>query len=148
MKIVGIDLGDQWVGIALSDGLGITCSPYTTATPKTMTAELIMLLQKERVGTIVIGLPTTMQGAESAQTAKIREQAATLEAALKEKLTTVPTFVLWDERLSSKRANTQGAKGILTKEQKIKEHARAAAFILQTYLDYQAFQKSLQDDEL
>lgn len=146
MKIVGIDLGDQWVGIALSDALGITCNPYTTATPKTMVEELVKLLQKERVESIVIGLPTTMQGAESAQTAKVREQSTFLENALKGKVPFVPSFILWDERLSSKRANTQGSKGVLTKEQKIKEHARAAAFILQTYLDYKAFQKSMLED--
>ena len=136
MKILALDLGDRWVGSALSDGLGISCKPYQTVDLEKLEEFLKKTLAVECVGTVVVGYPKTVSGGtESEQTKKI---VATKED-LEQKFAQV-TWVLWDERLSRKRA-AQG-KLSLDKEAKAKSHSVAAAFILQTYLDYLVFQKS------
>lgn len=143
MKIVGLDIGDQWIGIAISDALGMFARPYTTVTAHEMDAALDDILKKENIATVVIGYPKTMRGTVSEQTKKIE----LIKEALAVRLPDV-TWILWDERLSSKRADT--LKRAKTKEEKIKSHAIAASFILTSYLEYLAMQKTMnaRDDEL
>ena len=76
----------------------------------------------------------TMKGTVSQQTQKVLDLKKQLE-------TTFPqlTWLSWDERLSSKRA--QELKHAKTKEEKLKSHSLAAAFILQGYLDYASNQR-------
>ena len=70
-----------------------------------------------------------MQGKSSDQTVKIIKTKDTLCNIFKE-----IEFVLWDERLSSQRAKLVGT--VKTKEEKIKSHSIAAAFILDSYLQF------------
>lgn len=132
MKILSLDLGDQWVGIAISDALGMLARPLTTVRAKELVTTLKELLSKERISTIVVGLPTTMKGTESEQTKKVLTQVEELKTQFPN-----ATWALWDERLTSKHAQSlrieQGKKR--TAEHKHMEHAVAAAFILQGYLD-------------
>ena len=134
MKVVGLDLGDRWVGVAISDGLAMTCRPYETVELTMLEEFLVTLFSKEVIETVIVGYPKTMQGLESEQTLKV--------SAYKERLAQIfpsYTWILWDERLSSKRAqNLEQYKGG-NKGLKHKEHALAAAFILQGYLDARAF---------
>ena len=129
MKIFALDLGDQWVGTAISDSLGMFARPYQTTTPKELQPFLTALFAQEEVGKVIIGYPKTMKGTISEQTKKVEETKETLAA-----LFPTITFILWDERLSSKRAAT--LKHAKTKEDKIKSHSVAAAFILSSYLDF------------
>lgn len=127
MKILALDIGDQWIGTALSDPLGILATPYQTITANTLIAFLNEILQKESIDTIVVGYPLTLRGTESEQTVKIR----TLFENLQKSYPTVK-WVLWDERLTSKQADR--IKHAKTKEEKLKSHSRAAALILESYL--------------
>ena len=155
MRILALDLGDKWVGSALADPLGITCKPYKTVTIDKVIAFLVETVSFEDVATIVIGLPRTSSGTESEQTTKVRAQAASIKTVLEKRIGKSLDWVLWDERLSSKRAQTQTGSGFMkqtkgssaydnqslrsaSKEQKLKEHSVAACFILQTYLDGKA----------
>lgn len=139
MKILALDIGDVWVGIAISDPLGIIASPYTTVLRKDLNQELVHILQLHRIGTIVVGDPKTMQGTVSEQTHKTRDYSNTLRD-----LFPAVAIVLWDERLSSKRAS-QLKPGMLTKEQKRESHARAAAFILSSYLEHRRMTLTKED---
>jgi len=129
MKTAALDIGDVWTGIALSDALGITAKPYKTVTTNTLESELKNIISQELISTIVVGLPKTMRGTESQQTEKVRTTFAELERTFPD-----VTWKLWDERLSSKRA--QNLKKPLTKEDKLQIHAIAAAFILSSYLSF------------
>lgn len=129
MKTLSLDLGDQWTGIAISDALSLLARPLKTVATKDLEKELKAILSEERIRTLVAGLPITMKGTESAQTKKVKEQKQQLE-----KLFPDYEWVSWDERLTSKQA--QKLKAAKTKEQKLQSHAQAAAFILQSYLDY------------
>jgi putative Holliday junction resolvase len=129
MKIIGLDLGDQWTGVAISDSLGFFARPLQTVTTADLDPALAELIEKERVNTIIVGLPRTMKGTQSEQTNKVISHADQL----KKKFPQI-TWIMWDERLSSKRA--QAVKPSRTKEEKLQSHAIAAAFILQSYLDH------------
>ncbi|MBU4269480.1 Holliday junction resolvase RuvX [Candidatus Dependentiae bacterium] len=141
MKILALDLGDKWVGSAISDGLGITCKPYKTVDVEMTESFLETVIKEEDISTIVIGKPTTFSGLESEQTKKIMNTAKELEEKINPKFNNQIKWILWDERLSSKRAESLNTKKIKTKEDKIKSHSVAAAFILQSYLDNKAFQQ-------
>lgn len=128
-KIVALDIGDVWVGSAISDATGILAKPLKTITLQELDNFLQSLINQEKINVVIIGNPITLKGTASAQTIKVKEIASALE----QKFPMV-SFILWDERLSSKRA--EGLKTARTKEEKIKSHSRAAAFILDSYLNY------------
>lgn len=129
MKIIGLDLGDVWVGIAISDALGMFARPYKTVHAKEIDVALKELFAQEKIDKVIIGYPKTMRGTVSDQTKKVEQE--------KERLANLfPDYawILWDERLSSKRSNT--LKQAKNYEQKKQSHAIAAAFILSSYLEF------------
>ena len=134
MKILGLDIGDVWTGTALSDALGITARPHKTAETNKLVQFLTDLFKQENINTVIVGYPKTMKGTESDQTKKVIAAKEMLEKTFPEK-----TWILWDERLSSQRANT--LKQARTKEEKIQSHSIAAALILASYLDHLAFHR-------
>jgi putative Holliday junction resolvase len=140
MKILGLDIGDAWTGTALSDALGITARPHKTAATGELEAFLTNLFKQENIGTVIVGYPKTMRGTESDQTKKVIAAKEQLEATFPDK-----KWILWDERLSSKRAGD--LKQSKSKEDKIQSHSLAAAFILSSYLDYQAFHRATDDSD-
>lgn len=133
MKILALDIGDVWTGIAISDALGITTRPYKTVATEKLKAELQEICELEPIKTIVVGHPKTMKGTKSAQTIKTELMAQELE-----KLLPSIKWVLWDERLSSKQAAQLVRPN--TKEKKLASHSIAAALFLMSYLDSLKFQ--------
>jgi putative Holliday junction resolvase len=136
-KALALDLGDKWVGIAISDTLKMFARPYKTVTAPELEHALITILKEEPVDTVVVGYPKTMKGRESDQTTKVVQQKEDLE----KKFSSV-AWVLWDERLSSQRADSVSStkkNKKKTPEEKLKSHSVAAAFILDSYLTAQSF---------
>ena len=141
MRILALDIGDRWTGVAISDPLGILPRPYDTSKTVDLYPFLEKVIEKERVSIIVVGLPTTLRGTESEQTKKI----ITMTDELKEKFPAIE-WKLWDERFTSKQA--AGIKSIKTKEDKLRSHAIAAALILSTYLDYRRFHETPSNNDV
>ncbi len=135
-KILALDLGDQWVGTALSDITHTLARPHKTVKADELQKFLKEIFISERIGAVIIGYPKTMKGTVSEQTQKVID----IHKALASQFPQVP-FILWDERLSSKRAATTHAAK--TKDEKIQSHSIAAAYILDSYLSYLAHQRSL-----
>lgn len=140
MKILGLDVGKAWVGVAISDPMGIVCRPYKTVRFEELIPFLQKAIEEEFVGTVVVGHPITVKGKVSAQTEEIEEVFEKLRAQFSSVNDRDLKWILWDERFSSKRASS-----ILKKHDRgdKKEHSIAAAFILQSYLDNQAFQRQI-----
>jgi putative Holliday junction resolvase len=139
-KILALDIGDQWTGIAISDVLQMMARPLTSVSTQQLEQGLEDIFSREKIEIVVVGYPKTMRGGESDQTRKVIVH----KEALEKKYSTYK-WVLWDERLSSKRADSVRAergRTIPTKEEKLKSHAVAAAFVLDLYL---TFLRSIQE---
>jgi putative Holliday junction resolvase len=130
MKILALDIGDVWTGTAISDPMGILAKPYKTIKTCDILDSLNEIFQTEKISTVIIGYPKTMRGTKSEQTKKTLDVSQQLRL-----LFPVINFVLWDERLSSKRADEM-IRGHRSPADKQASHSRAAAFILSSYLEY------------
>ncbi len=133
MRVLGLDVGDRRVGIALSDETGTIASPHGVYTRRSLgedTAHLAALARKLGAGAIVVGLPLNMDGTEGEQARKARELA---EAVARE--AHLPLHYT-DERLTSAEAERAMVEGGLTRRaRKKREDALAAVLILQAWLD-------------
>ena len=136
MKILALDLGDRWIGTAISDPSCLLARPYKTIERDDLISFLTQVLEDEPIAEIVIGNPKTMRGTESKQTEKVAVEKAELEKQFPTVL-----WVLWDERLSSKHA-----QNLRIAKDKTEIHSLAAALILDSYLSYKLFQKQLITD--
>lgn len=132
-RILGLDVGDRWIGVALSDPEGILASPLTriTRTGAEATIEAILqLVRQYEVKRVVAGLPYSMQGGLGQQAKKVLDFLHELRQHLE-----IPVET-WDERLSTVAAERMMREaGIVRKKKKGKIDAAAAALILQGYLD-------------
>jgi putative Holliday junction resolvase len=128
-RILALDVGDVWTGMAISDSLGLIARPYKTVKTTQLEAFLKQVLTDESIEAIVVGYPRTLRGTISEQTKKVLQ----VKEQLEQKFTTV-RWALWDERLTSKRA--EHLKKNFTREAKYDSHSLAATFILDSYLEY------------
>ncbi len=132
MRILGIDYGDQRIGLALSDFTGTLVGRAWTLHEWNLdrAIEAIAAVVKENeVGRLVLGLPKNMDGSEGPRAEKSRAVAARLTEA------TGLDVVLWDERRSSVEAHAiLHANGRKEKKHRARVDAVAASLILEGYL--------------
>ncbi|RTL07216.1 Holliday junction resolvase RuvX [Candidatus Dependentiae bacterium] len=136
MRIIALDIGDVWTGVAISDFALITARPFVTLSSVNLVEQLQELIKKEKVTEIIIGYPQTIRGTESDQTRKVNATADDIKKAFPEL-----NCSMLDERFTSQQAALLNKKKIKTKEDKHKEHALAAAILLKSYLDHLYFLK-------
>ena len=132
MRIMGIDYGDQRIGLAVSDLLGMMCGEAWTMQEWDMerASERISQEAAQRgVERLVLGLPRNMDGSEGPRAEKSREFKALLERDC-----SLPV-ILWDERRSSIEAHAiLHASGKKEKQHRKTVDAVAASLILEGYL--------------
>lgn len=134
-RLLGLDLGEKTIGLALSDpGLAVASPLETIRRSKfTKDAEALERIMTARgVGGLVIGLPVNMDGTEGPRCQSTRQFVRNLES----RGLTLPV-VFWDERLS-----TGAVERILVDEADMSRRRRgqvvdamAAAYILQGALE-------------
>jgi putative Holliday junction resolvase len=132
-RVLGLDVGDKTIGVAVSDGLGITAQGVTTIRRQSFEkdfAALEKIIEEYEAVEIVIGLPKMMDGTEAVQSGKVREFAAKIE-----KRFALPiTFV--DERLSTALVQKMMIEGGVRREKRREVvDMLAAQIILQSYID-------------
>jgi len=134
-RAIGLDHGDARIGVAISDDLGMLAHPLTTIQVKSgdPIAAIADIVQRERIGTVVLGMPRNMDGSYGPAAEKVRSFAEKLR-------TTVPCPVrLWDERLTTVAAQKAlHEAGRNTKQSRDVIDQAAAQLILQGWLDSQA----------
>ena len=132
MRIMAIDYGDQRIGLAVSDLLGMLCGEAWTMNEWDMERASKRISEEaaaREVGTLVLGLPKNMDGSEGVRAEKSREFMALLE-----RDSGLPV-VLWDERRSSIEAHAiLHAGGKKEKQHRKTVDAVAASLILEGYL--------------
>jgi putative Holliday junction resolvase len=136
-KILGLDVGDSKIGVAMSDTMGWTAQGVTTFRRKTIKKDLRYLrklISENDVKEVVVGLPVKMNGELDAQTRKTLRFANLLR-----KTFHIPVKT-WDERCSTIQANKTLDQGNVGKKKKAALIDKVAAIIiLQGYLDSRSF---------
>jgi len=131
-RLMGLDVGDRRIGVAVSDELGLTAQPVLTLTRKNRRQDLGSLgrlLRRYGCGQVVVGNPLYMSGDISPQAVKAQAFARALETE------TGVAVVLWDERLSTSEAHRHlDAAGHDGKRRGVIDQV-AAVLILQSFLD-------------
>ncbi len=132
-RLLGLDIGEKRIGVAISDELGMIASPLVTINATgDVVGEMQSLIAKYDIPRIIVGLPVGLSGREGPQAKKVRGIADALASDLGVEI------VYSDERLSSTVAEaaliSQGTRRDKRKQQ---IDSMAAAVILQGYLDNQ-----------
>ena len=142
MRIVGLDVGERRIGVAVSDVTRTLARPLGVLRPAGLDVDAVRLSadeigrlagEEDGVASIVVGLPRRLDGTPTDMTRRVEQFARQLEAR-----TALPV-TLQDERLSSREAESRLA--FREKDWRVrKQHldAAAAAVILQDYLDSRA----------
>jgi len=133
LKYLALDIGEKWVGVAISDS-GLSHSfPYKTLAASELEQQLVKIVSQEEVSKIVYGLPYTLKGEQGLQLKKVEAKVLSLKSL--SQLQSI-AWVGIDERFSS-----QGAIFVLHQQNKkigdnkSREHSIVAALLLQSYLD-------------
>ena len=135
-KILGLDVGSKTVGIAISDLMGWTAQGLDTLHINEDKNELgidrlVTIIEKEKVGTVVIGLPKNMNNSIGFR----GEASLRYKELLKESLPDIE-IIMWDERLSTMAAERSLLEADVSRQKRKKVIDKmAAVFILQGYLD-------------
>ena len=133
MRILGLDIGQKTIGVAISDPLGFTAQGITTirrGKKQDDMNELIKICNEYSVEVIVVGLPKNMNGTIGFAGEKIKEFTELIKDNIDLKIE------FWDERLTTVAAYRAMLEADLSrgKRKKIVDKV-AATYILQGYLD-------------
>jgi putative Holliday junction resolvase len=134
-RVLGIDLGDARVGVAVSDDLGMLAHPLETIQVKSgnVVTRVAALVKDRQATTVVVGMPRNMDGTFGPAAEKAREFIQALKSVCESQI------VPWDERLSTVAAQ----RSLQEAGRKARDHRAvidqvAAQIILQSWLDSQA----------
>lgn len=128
--MLGIDVGTSRTGVALSDPLGITCTPLPVIRERDgdkVLLRIVAIAEEQRADRIVVGLPRPLGGGSNEQVEAV--------LAFKERLAalTEKSVATWDERFTSKLAERGGKRSG-------EQDSVAACYMLQDYLAWSAKQ--------
>jgi putative holliday junction resolvase len=132
-RILGLDVGNRRIGVAVSDGLGLTAQPVLTLvrkSPRDDLRSLARLARRYECREVVVGNPLHLSGELSRQAQKIQVFAQKVAEE-----TGLPVH-LWDERLTTTEAHRiLYESGRPRTEHRAVVDQVAAVMILQGFLD-------------
>lgn len=132
MRVLGLDIGERRVGVAVSDPSGCIATPVKVM-PAPLSADrgaLRRLAEDYEPDLLVVGLPLSLDGREGPQAARTRAEAERIARLLE-----VP-LEFADERLSSVAAErAMSEAGLDSRARRGAVDMVAASLMLQTYLD-------------
>lgn len=132
-RILGLDLGQKTIGVAISDPLGFTAQGLTTIRRNNKgkdIEDLKKICDDYSVETIVIGMPKNMNGTIGPSGEIALEFGKIVEEELKIKVE------FWDERLTTVAAHKAMLEADLSRNKRKKIVDKVAStYILQGYLD-------------
>lgn len=132
-RLIGLDIGDVRIGVAVSDPLGIVATPKDVITRSDDAADVAAVAEAVREAgavTLVAGLPLNQHGEVGPQAEKTLAFIEMLKEVLDIPIETI------DERFTTAIAHRTLAQGnVKSKKRKGKVDQVAAQQILQTFLD-------------
>lgn len=142
MRVIGVDLGERRVGVAVSDPEGIVATPYATIDLKSernagklteiLCRKLQELAAETKAEAVVVGMPLSLDGTPGPVAKAAEAQAIALREALD-----IPIFT-HDERYTTLIAERAMLEADLSrKRRKQAIDKSAAAIMLQSWLDSQ-----------
>ena len=133
MRILGLDIGQKTIGLAISDPLGLTAQGLTTIRRKNKQSdieELKKVCKEYEVETLVIGLPKNMNNSIGFAGEKIQEFAELIKEEIGLKIE------FWDERLTTVAAHkTMNFLDINKNKKRDIVDTISAVYILETYVN-------------
>jgi putative Holliday junction resolvase len=131
--VLAFDFGEKYTGVAVGESDVRMAHPLALITAESNAArmhEIAALVAEWKPGSMVVGLPLSMDGAERELTLRCRRFARQLQARFR-----LPVRLV-DERLSSAAAEEAlRAVGMGGRKHKLHTHQVSAQIILQSYLD-------------
>jgi len=141
MRILGLDVGDKKIGISMCDPDEILASPLTTIKrddDNRVISEILEIININRIGMIVIGMPYSLSGEQNIQALKTKEFADRLRGSANVEI------VFQDERLSTRAAQQMMISSGIKKEKRNEMiDSAAAAVLLQGFIDTRKLQENL-----
>ncbi len=142
-RVLAVDPGEKRLGIAISDPYGILATPLTVIRHESMTVDCLKIIElcaQNDVSLIVIGQALSASGEESPQVRHTRKLAQTIRS-----LSSIPVL-FWDESESTNLAKKAAIEmGVKKKKRAGHLDERAAAVILQSYLEAQKGRQANED---
>ncbi|MCA0384393.1 MAG: Holliday junction resolvase RuvX [Firmicutes bacterium] len=141
MRIMGLDVGDRTIGVAISDALLITAQGKETIFRQSLKQDidrLIELINEYEVTKIVSGLPYNMNGTLGPQGEKTKSFMEKLEKKLtySDRIKHKIDIEYWDERMTTLSATRMLIDADMRREKRKEVVDKlAATLILQGYLD-------------
>jgi len=132
-RVIGLDVGNVRIGVAVSDPLRIIAQPHsviTRSTPEKDIEAVRALIEQAEAVRVVVGLPLNREGKPGPQAEKVLEFIRQLRAAVATEIVTQDerfTTVAAERMLIAADVSRRKRKGIVDKI--------AAHHILQTHLD-------------
>lgn len=141
MRILGLDLGDKRIGVAMSDPMGWTAQGIAVITSKgSIEADIAKIkeyVERYEVEKVIVGLPLNMDGSSGPRAEKARAFANRMAKKLK------VAVEMTDERLTTVAAQKLLIEADLSRAKRRKVIDKmAAVLILQSYLDIIAANKT------
>lgn len=133
-RIMGLDIGDRTIGIAVSDLLGYTAQGIETIRRKSLQADMIRLhelVDDYSVDMMVAGLPKNMDGTQGVRCDIVKEFMEKVQEEFPDM-----EISFWDERLSTVAAAKSLIAADVSRARRRKVIDKmAAVYILQGYMD-------------
>ena len=135
-RLTGLDVGEKRIGVAVSDGLGMTAQPLGVVQRKSLdkdAARIMELLAEYEIERAVAGLPLQMDGDEGEQAARVRHFCMAFSKR------TGLEVVYQDERLTTAQSERMLIEsGVRRSRRREVIDKMAATLILQAYMDSHA----------
>ena len=132
-RLLGLDVGDRRIGVAVSDPMGWTASPLPPVVRVSWKKDLSRvrsLIDEYKAAGVVVGLPILMNGTAGERAEKTLEFVRRLQA------TTKVPVVTWDERLTTREAERRMLEADVRRARRREViDGIAASLILQGYMD-------------
>lgn len=144
--VLGLDMGEKRVGVAISDPFGTIAMPHSTL-PFVGRKQILREVEKicqdyPSCELIVVGLPLDLSGKDGTAAVKIKEHVTWFSQHSKR------SWEMWDERLTTQEAErVLIAADVSREKRKLVIDQLAAQRMLQCYLDFKRHHSPKEDRE-